>query len=92
MSRYLANCKQSFDGVLGLYALSESDVKIEIVIDENGHVEMFVRGVKGKRCLALTEKLEAALGNQVLSREMTAEANESCPKATGHRQQQQIEG
>jgi prepilin-type processing-associated H-X9-DG protein len=60
-------------------------------LDENGQVQMIVRGVKGGGCLALTKKLEAALGNQVVSRQMPPEANESCPQVIGERRQQQTE-
>ena len=51
--------------------------EIELVIEQNGTVQMTVRGAKGESCVALTKELEAALGGQVLSREMTAEALES---------------
>ncbi len=48
--------------------------EIDVFIDEKGDVRIEVRGVKGKKCLKLTEDLEAALGNEVISREMTPEA------------------
>jgi hypothetical protein len=51
--------------------------EIEVVIDKNGHLQVTVRGVKGGHCLELTKGLEAALGAEVVSRELTAEAGES---------------
>ncbi len=48
--------------------------EIEITINKKGQVEIHVRGVKGKACLDLTQSLEAALGGEVLLREMTPEA------------------
>jgi hypothetical protein len=48
--------------------------EIEVVIDKTGRVQIQVRGVQGQKCLELTKDLEAALGGQVLSRELTAEA------------------
>ena len=50
--------------------------EIEVVIDRAGKVQIHVKGVKGKSCLDLTSDLEAALGGDVESREMTHEANE----------------
>ena len=51
--------------------------EIEAVIDKDGQVRIAVHGVKGAACLELTKNLEAALGADVLSRQMTAEAYES---------------
>jgi hypothetical protein len=48
--------------------------EIEVVIDKNGEVKIEVHGVKGMSCLDLTADLEAALGGEVESREMTSEA------------------
>ncbi|HET92339.1 MAG TPA: DUF2997 domain-containing protein [Chloroflexi bacterium] len=48
--------------------------EIEVFIDENGRVQIEVHGVKGMACLDLTKDLEEALGGEVESREMTAEA------------------
>jgi hypothetical protein len=56
--------------------------EIEVIIEKNGQLRVQVRGVKGKACLALTRELEAALGGQVLSRQMTAEASETCTQQT----------
>jgi hypothetical protein len=51
--------------------------EIEVFIDEKGEVQIEVRGVKGKRCLDLTEDLEEALGGEVAAREMKPEAYET---------------
>jgi hypothetical protein len=53
--------------------------EIEVTIDKHGQVQIHVRGVKGKKCLALTKDLEQALGAQVINREMTLEAQENAP-------------
>jgi hypothetical protein len=45
-----------------------------VVIAPDGTVRIEVRGVNGPACLAATADLEAALGGQVVSREMTSEA------------------
>ena len=45
--------------------------EIEVIIDKNGEVKIQVHGVNGTTCLDLTADLEAALGGEVLSREMT---------------------
>jgi hypothetical protein len=59
--------------------------EIEIIIEKNGQLRVQVRGVKGKGCLELTKELEAALGSQVLSRQMTAEASETSTQQTEQR-------
>lgn len=51
--------------------------EIEVFIDENGRVQIEVHGVKGKKCLALTEDLEAALGGEIEERQMKPEAYET---------------
>jgi hypothetical protein len=51
--------------------------EIEITIGKNGQVKLHVRGMKGKKCLTLTEELEKALGNNILERQLTAEALDS---------------
>jgi hypothetical protein len=51
--------------------------EVDLFIDKDGQVRVEVRGVKGMACLDLTKALEAALGGQVESREMTAEAYET---------------
>ncbi len=50
--------------------------EIEVTIDKKGQVKVHVRGVKGKACLDLTKDLELALGAQVISRELTPEAQD----------------
>ena len=50
--------------------------EIEVTINKNGQVEVHVRGVKGTACLEITRGLEAALGGEVILREMTPEAAE----------------
>lgn len=51
--------------------------EIEVVIDKQGQVQVHVQGVKGGSCLEVTKNLERALGADVVSRELTAEAGES---------------
>ncbi|MGI0482064.1 DUF2997 domain-containing protein [Geminocystis sp. CENA526] len=50
--------------------------EIDIFIDDNGEVKLEIRGVKGQKCLDLTQDLEAILGGEIISREMTPEAGE----------------
>jgi hypothetical protein len=50
--------------------------EIEVTIDKNGQVQIHVLGATGITCLDLTQGLEAALGGQVLSRQMTPEAQD----------------
>jgi hypothetical protein len=45
--------------------------EIEVIIDKNGEVKIQVHGAQGTTCLDLTADLEAALGGEVISREMT---------------------
>jgi hypothetical protein len=47
--------------------------EIEVVIGPDGTTHVEVHGVPGPGCLEVTAALEAALGGEVLSREMTAE-------------------
>ena len=51
--------------------------EIEITIGKNGQVKLHVRGMKGKKCLVLTEELEKALGNEIVDRQFTPEALEN---------------
>lgn len=51
--------------------------EIEVIIEKDGSVRIEVRGVKGQACLDLTANLEAALGGDLLAREMTPEALEN---------------
>lgn len=48
--------------------------EIEVVIDPDGITRIEVCGVSGPSCLALTEDLEEALGGEVVSRKLSAEA------------------
>ncbi|HEX2980617.1 MAG TPA: DUF2997 domain-containing protein [Anaerolineaceae bacterium] len=50
--------------------------EIDVTIAKDGQVRVHVRGVKGDACLDLTREMEAALGGQVVEREMTPEALE----------------
>lgn len=59
--------------------------EIEVFIEKDGQVRIEVRGVKGKACLDLTASLEEALGGQVVSREMTPEADEVVQESVGER-------
>ncbi len=63
--------------------------EVEVIIDKNGAVGVQVRGVKGNACLELTRDLEAALGGQVASRQMTSEAFEAVEQDVPLRQNQQ---
>ncbi len=51
--------------------------EIDVFIEKDGRVRLEVRGLKGMACLAATKHLEKALGNDIVHREMTLEANES---------------
>lgn len=62
--------------------------EIDVFIDKNGQVRLEVRGVKGGSCLDLTRDLEKALGGDVASREMTAEAQETASEQTSDQQWQ----
>ena len=47
--------------------------ELTVLINPDGTVKLEVRGVKGKRCLSLTEGIEKALGGQVIDRQKTPE-------------------
>lgn len=51
--------------------------EVELTINPNGQVEISVRGVKGMACLEITRSLEAALGNHLVERKMTAESQDT---------------
>lgn len=51
--------------------------EINVFIDTNGRVQVEVRGVKGNLCLDITSELEATLGGEIETREMTPEAYET---------------
>lgn len=46
--------------------------EVKVTIDEEGNVKVTVFGVKGGKCLAVTERIEALLGGAV-EREFTSE-------------------
>ncbi len=48
--------------------------EVDVFIDADGGVRIEVRGVPGGACLQATAALEAALGADVVSRELTTEA------------------
>jgi FixJ family two-component response regulator len=48
--------------------------EVDVFIDADGEVRIEVRGMKGGACLDVTAPLEAALGADVVSRELTPEA------------------
>lgn len=58
--------------------------QIDVFIDAHGQVRIEVRGVKGGKCLDLTRDLEAALGGQVLDRQLTPDAAEQATGLTEH--------
>ena len=62
--------------------------EIDVFIDKNGQVRVEVRGAKGESCLDITRDLEKALGGEVESREMTAEAQETASEQTSDQQRQ----
>lgn len=59
--------------------------EVEVHIAPDGTTRIEVRGVPGAGCLELTADLEAALGGQVTSRELTAEAAEALAERTQDR-------
>lgn len=61
--------------------------EVDVYIDADGQVRVEVRGVQGRSCLKVTAGLEAALGAEVISREMTAEADAGI-ETVAERQQQ----
>lgn len=64
--------------------------EIDVFIEKDGQVRIEVRGVKGSHCLTVTKDLEQALGGQVLTREMTPEADEAAQQEA--RDQQRTQG
>jgi hypothetical protein len=47
--------------------------EIDVFVKPDGTVKIEVRGVKGEKCLALTEELEALLGGSIIERTHTEE-------------------
>lgn len=67
--------------------------EIDVFIEPDGSVRIEVRGVKGTACLDLTRELEAALGDQVESREMSPDAYEQAtPDQVAERLRRQQQG
>jgi hypothetical protein len=60
--------------------------KIRIIIMSDGSSTVEVLGVKGKRCLKMTEELEEELGN-VTERKAKAEMQEKEAAIVNHKQQ-----
>jgi hypothetical protein len=60
--------------LLGGFAMRIEEV--EVFITPEGEVKYEVRGVKGKRCLDITQELDRDLGGQIISREETSEMSE----------------
>jgi hypothetical protein len=50
--------------------------EVEVSVRPDGTVQIQVRGVKGPKCLALTQDIEKLLGGRVIAREKTPEFNE----------------
>ena len=50
--------------------------EIDVFVQPDGTVKIEVRGVKGQKCLALTEDVEKLLGGQIVNRELKPEYNE----------------
>lgn len=51
--------------------------ELDIFVRPDGTVTLEVRGVKGEKCLSLTEGVEALLGDSVVERVHTDEFNET---------------
>lgn len=64
---------------------------VDIIIHPDGRVEIQVCGVKGERCLEVTEAVEEALGGQV-QRDFTAEMYETEEESTKESDIQKLGG
>ncbi len=51
--------------------------EIEVILKPDGTVKLEVRGVKGEKCLALTQDLEKLLGGGVVERIHTDEFSQA---------------
>lgn len=51
--------------------------EIDVFVKPDGTVTMEVRGVKGQKCLALTDEIEHLLGGQIVERVHTDEFHEA---------------
>lgn len=47
--------------------------EIDVIVSPDGTVKLEVRGAQGKKCLTLTEEVEALLGGAVVERVLTDE-------------------
>ncbi len=59
--------------------------EIEVFIAPDGTTRVEVRGVTGSACLDLTADLEAALGGEIVDRELTPEAQAALEQRTQDR-------
>ena len=51
--------------------------EIDVFVQPDGTVRIEVRGVKGQKCLALTEEIEKLLGGQIVERIHTDEFHQA---------------
>lgn len=51
--------------------------ELEIIIEPDGRVSIFVKKVTGSRCLDLTRDIEASLSDEIESRTLTSDYYES---------------
>lgn len=64
--------------------------EIEVEINQDGKVEIRVRGVKDQTCLDITAGLEEALGGEILLREMTQPTTDPNPVEIDQNQQNRL--
>lgn len=50
--------------------------EIDVYIQDDGSVRIEVRGVKGAKCLDITDRIEELLGGDIMARELTDEYHE----------------
>jgi hypothetical protein len=50
--------------------------EVDLIVRPDGTIRVEVRGVKGPKCLALTEEIEKLLGGRVIERIATDELNQ----------------
>jgi hypothetical protein len=50
--------------------------QIDVIITEDGKIQVSVKGVKGKKCVEATKFIEEISGGKVLRQEKTREYNE----------------
>lgn len=63
--------------------------EVDVLVKPDGTVQIEVRGVKGQKCLTLTESVEKLLGGEVLERVHTDEFHEPDQQQTRTEQQEQ---